>query len=261
MGNESSRNWFSARDIIAYPERYTIEAIHEKLPDITTDFFSFLSKERDNPESSFFMTIGGLMGTGRTTAMLAIAYTMVKSDPKRFVASLTAGRMMPDSYYVQFRPTGDEVDRRIRSIESLRDIHENDIILAEEFLVKTYDDPRRMEMIAFEKMFCYARHKRICALFVSSNVSSIIRRAVQISVTMIAPGEAIVVSEYKGFFTQGMVKFSSSPLVIEYKRVTAKDFVPDLKPVIACAHCLGIVSQTDEKCGYCGYSFETMVIR
>jgi len=223
-----------------------------KVPDITKEFFSFLAKERDEPESSFVITIEGKSGTGKTTDALSIAYSMLKTDPKRFVAI----RIGPFSV----RCGDNEQVRRVRKIDSFHQVQPNDIVIADEFVSsgRVYRD----ELYELEKLVIMARNRRVCIIMIAQNdVLTRSSRMAHISITTLDKGLAFVESDYKRFTKNGVVNFSVSPLELEYKSVYETSESILLRPVIACAHCLGIVRETDTKCGYCGYSFETTVMK
>ena len=223
-----------------------------KIPDITTEFFSFLAKERDEPESSFIVVIKGKSGTGKTTDALSIAHSMLASDPRRFVAA----RVGPFS----IRCGDGEQVRRVRKIDSFHQVQPNDIVVADEFVSsgRVYKD----ELYELECLVTMARHRRVCIIMIAQNdVSTHISRRAHVSITTIDKGLTFIESSYRRFMKSGIVNFSRSPLELEYRSVYKTDESLLLRPVIACAHCLGIVHETDTKCGYCGYSFTMMVLK
>lgn len=238
-----------------------------KIPDVTDEFFSFLAKERDNPESSFVMMINGKSGTGKTVDAMSIAYTMLKTDPRRFVATNIG--------YLTIRRTGQEIDRRVRPITTINQVHESDIVILDEYPVSHLElspemyagptAPRNMcRSSAYDlaRLVTVARHKRICVLAIVAGMEkNVLDKHAHIILTAISTGVAYIDSTYKGFFKRGIVHFSRSPLETEFHDVYKTNESLLLRPVIVCAHCLGIVRETDTKCGYCGYLFETTVLR
>jgi hypothetical protein len=217
------------------------------MPDITKQFFTFLASERDNAESSFVTVIRGRAGTGKTTDALGIAYTMLTSDPTRFVA-ISAGP-------IAIRSGSNEVGRRVRELNSYNDIHKNDIVILDEYpVIGSRCDAVNVKFL--ERSLLFARHKRNCIIVIAHGNDRTVDPLVHIYIDTIAPGVAVVESTYKWFMSEkGVVTFSSSPFEFDYRRVWATAASILTRDVIACYHCLGIVKPTDEKCPYCGYYF------